>query len=408
MRVITLLFVLFSTFSFAQTRFRVAFSNTTVQGKETISQIENHIPDTYDRMVEEQAISFSTVVDYEIAFVRSVLAICNVPDAIITKEKTGNQASEKAGGTNCEQAMQLCSSSSVPGNSGGFGTQELPNNNSIDGCLSVEHQSSWYYLNVLTPGNLVMRVNPDDNDDDYDFAIWGPFTAANAGANCPPITAPIRCSYSEEDGNTGMAYGAGDNSENSGGDAWVNPLPVSTSQIYILLVDNFSTSNDGYNIEFNFSGNLSTAVLGCIPVTLPVGISAFSGEKKYGENRLSWTSESETNNNYYSLESSVTGKEYDWTEVEKVQGAGNSTEHLTYTVSDTRFTKGAVNYYRLIQTDYDGKTTVIEKKVAIDNRTEAKGIAKVINLLGQEVSENERGIVILIFEDGTQEKRFNN
>lgn len=407
MRITTLLFVLSGTFSFAQTRFNVEFQDSTTESKETITLIENHIPDTYDRTSAKHSISFSTAIDYELSFIDSILQICNAPNANIIKVKTGNQATEKAGGTNCEQAMQLCSSSSVPGNSSGFGIQELPNNNGVDGCLTVEHQSSWYYLNIQAAGDLVMRINPDDNDDDYDFAIWGPFTSANAGANCPPVTSPIRCSYSGVDGNTGMIVGEGDNSEPSGGNGWIEALPVLSNQIYIMLIDNFSTSNDGYNINFNWGGHSTTATIGCIPVTLPVGISSFSGEKNYGENVLSWTSESEINNHYYTLESSVTGKEYDWVEVEKVQGGGNSTQHLNYSVSDTRYTKGAVNYYRLVQTDYDGKTTVIEKKVAIDNRTEAKEIAKVINLLGQEVSENERGIIILIFADGTQEKRFN-
>ncbi len=399
--------MLFSAISFAQTRFVVTYNNTTNNGKDVISFIEDHIPDTYNRHLEANTAEFSTVVDYEISYVVSILELADIHDAVVRKERTEINVSQKAGGNNCEQAMQLCSSSSVPGNSGGFGTQELPNNNTIDGCLRVEHQSSWYYLNVLTPGNLVFRINPDDDEDDYDFAIWGPFTSATAGANCPPITSPIRCSYSEEDGNTGLSYSANDLSEDENGDKWVKELSVLTGQIYILLVDNYSTSSQGYNIQFSYSGNISTAVLGCIPVVLPVGISEFEGLKVGGDNVLTWTTESEQNNDFFTVQWSATGLPNEWQTIQTVNGAGDSETTRNYSAVHSDYRQNSLNYYRLIQTDFNGKETMIEKIVAIDNRVEEKEVVKVINLLGQEVNVNEKGIVIYIFQDGTQEKRYN-
>lgn len=400
--------MLFSTLSFAQTRFVVSYNNVAHNGKEVITAIGEAIPDTYNRYIDtNNSLTFSTVVDYEIAFVNTVLESANVYDAVISKERTAYNTIMKVGGTDCEQAMQLCSSSSVPGNSSGFGTQELPNNNTIDGCLSIEHQSSWYYLNVLTPGNLVMRINPDNDNDDYDFAVWGPFNAASASANCPPVTSPTRCSYSQYKGNTGLAYGAGDDSEGTGGDRWVNPLSVTTNQIYILLVDNYSVSSQGYNIEFSFPGNLSTAVLGCIPVTLPVGISQFSGLKVETDNVLTWTTESEQNNDFFTLQWSATGMAGDWKTVQIVEGAGDSETTKYYSAIHSGYKQNSLNYYRLTQTDFNGHETVIEKIVALDNTMEQKAVAKVVNLLGQEVRADEKGIVIFIFEDGTQQKRYN-
>ena len=360
--------MLFSASSFAQTRFVVTYTNATDNGKEVISFIENHIPDTYNRRLEMNALEFSTVVDYEIAYVASILELANVQDAVVRKERAEINTVQKAGGTNCEQAMQLCSSSSVPGNSSGAGVQELPDNNTIDGCLRVEHQSSWYYLNVLTPGNLVLRINPDDNDDDYDFAIWGPFSSTTANANCPPITSPIRCSYSQQKGNTGLAYGASDESESSSGDKWVNPLAVTAGQIYIMLVDNYSTSYEGYNIEFSYTGNLSTAILGCTPVVLPVGISEFEGLKVGDDNVITWTTESELNNDYFTLEWSATGFPNEWQTVQTVNGAGDSETTRNYSAVHSNYRQNSMNYYRLTQTDFNGKETMIEKIVVIDNK----------------------------------------
>lgn len=406
MKITTLLFVLCSTFGFAQTRFTVNY-NTNVNGKDAISTLEHHIPDTYDRKLEEDGLSFSTVVDYEISLINSILESINIYDAVITKERSEFNATPKVGGNNCEQAMQLCNSSSVPGNSGGFGTQELPNNNTVDGCLSIEHQSSWYYLNIQTAGDLVMRINPDDNNDDYDFAIWGPFTTANVGANCPPVTSPIRCSYSGVDGNTGMMAGAGDDSEGSGGNGWVNSLPVLANRVYILLIDNFSASSEGYNINFNWGGNNTTAVIGCTPVVLPVGLSEFNGLKVDKQNVLTWTTETEQNNDFFTLQWSASGLANDWHTLQTIEGAGDSEIKKYYSAVHSDYRQNSLNYYRLTQTDFNGEETVIEKIVAIDNKIEEKQVNKVINLLGQEVSINEKGIVIVIYEDGSQQKRFN-
>ena len=252
-----------------------------------------------------------------------------------------------------------------------------------------------------------MRINPDDNDDDYDFAIWGPFTAANAGVNCPPVSGPTRCSYSAEDGNTGMNYGYNDTSEDDEGNAWIAPLSVLTGQVYILLVDNYSTSNDGYNIQFNFSGNFSTATLGCTPVVLPVGLSEFKGRKLNESNLLSWTTESEINNSHFTLEWSSTGMETEWYTVSIVNGNGTAEDKHYYSAVHSDYRKNALNYYRLRQTDYDGYSTVFEQYVLIDNTIQSKEIVSITNLLGQEVEADEKGIVIIRYQDGSQEKRFN-
>src|SRR5690554_4540855 len=140
----------------------------------------------------------------------------------------------------CEGATMVCSNTSFNGNSSGHGTQELDDFNK--GCLNTyEHQSSWYYINVGISGTLEMTISPTDIDD-YDWAIWGPFTETNANQNCPPITHPTRCSYADtwEGYTTGMGsyydwWGdwitPTDNSEDADGDGWVAPLNVQEDEV---------------------------------------------------------------------------------------------------------------------------------------------------------------------------------
>ena len=42
--------------------------------------------------------------------------------------------------------------------------------------------------------------------------------------------------------------------------------------------------------------------------------------------------------------------------------------------------------------------------ISIDNRISDKIISSMVNLLGQEVNENYRGVVVVTYEDGSVEK----
>ena len=87
----------------------------------------------------------------------------------------------------------------------------------------------------------------------------------------------------------------------------------------------------------------------------------------------------------------------------QVNGGGTSFDQLNYSLVDYDVRK-AINYYRLKQTDTDGAEK-ISALVSVDNRENlGKVISMKTNLLGQEINENYRGVVIVIFEDGTSIK----
>lgn len=136
---------------------------------------------------------------------------------------------------------------------------------------------------------------------------------------------------------------------------------------------------------------------------LPIELLYFKGIAfEYG-NTLCWSTASESNNDYFTVEKSSDGKE--WREIAKKPGAGNSVMTLNYSIQDQNV-ESIVNYYKLKQTDYDGKFKYSEI-ISIDNRSKsaAKKIEKTTNVMGQEIDPAYyRGLIIIYYEDGTSEK----
>ncbi len=135
---------------------------------------------------------------------------------------------------------------------------------------------------------------------------------------------------------------------------------------------------------------------------LPIELVSFTGEKKDNRNILNWTTASEINNAYFTVEKSYNGIDFEW--VGTQEGSSPSTQIINYSLSDYNILE-TLNYYRLKQTDFDGKFEY-SKTISIDNRVDNsfKEIIGRTNLLGQEVDEFYNGIVIVRYKDGTSQK----
>ena len=88
--------------------------------------------------------------------------------------------------------------------------------------------------------------------------------------------------------------------------------------------------------------------------TLPIVLKTFAVKKENNYAKINWVTASETNNDYFTIERSVDG--INFTEIKKIKGAGNSNEQINYSIIDEDIQQGT-NYYRLKQTDFDGKYT---------------------------------------------------
>ena len=87
---------------------------------------------------------------------------------------------------------------------------------------------------------------------------------------------------------------------------------------------------------------------------LPISLLSFTGSCDKQNIVLQWSTASEINNDYFTIERSPDGK--NWDTVGTVIGGGNSSSQLDYTLTDiTDITHNEViTYYRLKQTDFNG------------------------------------------------------
>ncbi|MCO6500019.1 MAG: T9SS type A sorting domain-containing protein [Vicingus serpentipes] len=104
-------------------------------------------------------------------------------------------------------------------------------------------------------------------------------------------------------------------------------------------------------------------------VALPVELSNFDVQRVGKGAEITWTTESEINNDYFTIEKSIDGVNY--SRVDDVVGAGNSRAKLNYMYIDNAVLNG-VSYYRLKQTDFDGKFEYFPPK-SINNETVVSG-----------------------------------
>lgn len=84
---------------------------------------------------------------------------------------------------------------------------------------------------------------------------------------------------------------------------------------------------------------------------LPIELSTFNASISGDNVKIKWSTLSETNNDYFTLEKSIDGE--NWSSIYTCDGAGTSTNVHNYSFIDEDPYSG-LNYYRLKQTDFNG------------------------------------------------------
>lgn len=132
---------------------------------------------------------------------------------------------------------------------------------------------------------------------------------------------------------------------------------------------------------------------------LPISLLNFNATPMVDIVKLDWTTLTETNNDFFTVQRTKNGINFE--SIVKVYGAGNSNSKLDYVVYDEAPLSG-VSYYRLAQTDYDGKQTFSDLKTVNFKDLNAAMVAPVISVLGDHVIiktnyEKAQHINILIY-----------
>ncbi|SFT49062.1 hypothetical protein SAMN05216474_0856 [Lishizhenia tianjinensis] len=194
-------------------------------------------------------------------------------------------------------------------------------------------------------------------------------TPGNSGVNCPANQLVFANYYLYDPTGTG---GNANNNNNNGG-------------------------NGGKNGSIGCLYNGGGEYIG----VLYVALTAFDANINPTNNtvELNWTTAAEKDNDFFTLKKSTDG--VNWTVISMIQGAGNSDQELHYSFTDFEVDNTTM-YYQLSQTDFDG--TVNEFGIITVKKEGSKEIISRTNLLGQDVDEYYKGMVIQTYADGSSDK----
>ncbi|MGV3586051.1 MAG: T9SS type A sorting domain-containing protein [Adhaeribacter sp.] len=120
----------------------------------------------------------------------------------------------------------------------------------------------------------------------------------------------------------------------------------------ISNIRNFQIKLSGVSdVAFVAHNNSSFKSANPIGTVLPVSLTYFTGKSQSGQTMLSWQTATEKNNQYFAVETSTDGKNFE--PLTTVAGAGNSTSKINYHYTHAKPAVGG-NYYRLKQVDTNG------------------------------------------------------
>jgi len=105
---------------------------------------------------------------------------------------------------------------------------------------------------------------------------------------------------------------------------------------------------------------------------LPVSIIDFNAQLQEEQVVLDWSTETEINNDYFVVERSLDGSNFE--RIGKVKGAGSINTPQTYELIDPNPANGT-NYYRLVQFDYNGSFEMLERVIAVDYNPEQQVVS---------------------------------
>ncbi|MFH1319395.1 MAG: PKD domain-containing protein, partial [Bacteroidota bacterium] len=145
----------------------------------------------------------------------------------------------------CGGAIPICQDTYFE-NDAYSGTGNVLNEiNSDPSCLgSGEKNDVWYVFTVQSAGNLCFTITPNVLSDDYDWAVYD-LTTDPCSDIYTNSSLEVSCNYSGTPGETGPNGVAGDQNEPC--------VPVNVGETYVINVSQYSTSTNGYTIDFSAS-----------------------------------------------------------------------------------------------------------------------------------------------------------
>ncbi len=138
-----------------------------------------------------------------------------------------------------------------------------------------------------------------------------------------------------------------------------------TSDLVVAYWNGAAWENDGQsaltgsspgNVTSNSVASFNTFTFGSKTgtISLPIELLSFDASPKTDYVKLEWSTATEINNDFFTVERSANASEF--SPIAIVKGSGNSNQKLNYTTADENPLPG-ISYYRLKQTDFDGHSS---------------------------------------------------
>jgi hypothetical protein len=264
---------------------------------------------------------------------------------------------------------------------GGYGSATLSSlpvvipNNTIKYCLSVKNKSNGFYSNHHLAGsywynntaylnannyNMLNRKAPNSNDYLTDVPGFGHVLKNNLGFNARSSEMTqidyANCDASNNYFNLPVSVSSADFKSL---DLALLTLPRQADGSlpnidFMRLKDDSDLINAGIDIGFPFEGLKPDLGYQEFIQTLPINLFSFIVQRENAFLNLKWTTLSEKNNQYFIVERSKNGIDFD--SIGSVSAIGFSQTKHDYSFLDHQPLQG-INYYRIKQIDNDGKFT---------------------------------------------------
>ncbi len=165
---------------------------------------------------------------------------------------------QRAPEQDCINAIPVCQESYYQPNSyegEGQNPNEIPTGGGCPGnCLaSGEKNDVWYILTVQTGGYLGFIISPNNNSNDYDWAVYDLTNNECSDIYSMVGTLQVSCNYTATPGPTGPNGGSNSDCTGASGSPYNKLIPVYAGETYVINVSNYSSNQYGYTLDFSSS-----------------------------------------------------------------------------------------------------------------------------------------------------------
>jgi hypothetical protein len=205
----------------------------------------------------------------------------------------GSASYPPSSGQACGTNISVCNSTISVGNPGYQGVGFTCDDSGGSNCTTGERGSSWYTINIASPGTLTFNIVPNNyagtcgSASDYDFLLWK--ISGTGATDCATITSSggagtVACNFSGY-GVTGLTVSgnAPAGYPNCFDDSYEPGIAVVAGEVFALLIENYSGSTAGYSLD------LSAVAAGTINYTPPTSITWSGGANTTAyDNATNW------------------------------------------------------------------------------------------------------------------------